>query len=102
MQTTKYRIYHSEEGVPKAERAASSLSPAQVQRHLENLPTTLDLHFASSSIKVNVESLPDEPDCICVTLASDRTTNEMKSSLCQCIKNLNLRTPGLCLLIEEQ
>ncbi len=101
MQTIEYRIFHSEEGVPKAERAGSSLSLSQVRRELENLPTALHLHFTTSSIEVEAESLSGEPDGVRVTLKSDQTEVEMKNSLVQCIKKLNQQKPGLCLLMER-
>lgn len=101
MQTIEYRIFHSEKGVPKAERAGSSLSLIQVRRQLENLPTLLHLNFVASSFELGAEFLLGEPDCVHVTLSSGQSENEMKSSLAQCINNLNQRTPGLCLLMEK-
>lgn len=101
MQTTKYRIYHSEEGVQKVERALSSFSPARLEHELEYLPTALWLHFKGSSIRAQTERLAGDPNCLLVTLESDQTKDEMESSLVQCIGKINSRTSGLSFLIEK-
>jgi len=97
----KYRIYHSEDGVPKVERAVSKLSSARLEHELEELPTALRLHFAKSFVEARTDLLPGEPHSIYVTLESDQNTSKMESSLVQCIKNVNSRTSGLSFLIEK-
>jgi hypothetical protein len=97
----KYRIWHSEDGVPKHERALSKLGLDRIQHEVEHLPTALELHFAGSSVNVQTERA-EEPGCLHVILESKRSGGEIVNSLVHCIRNLNNRTSGLCFVMEKE
>ena len=98
----KYRIWHSEDGLPKHERALSKLSLDRIKDEVEHLPRALELHFAGSSVNVQTERA-EEPGCLHVILESKRRSgDEMVNSLVHCMKNLNHRTSGLCFVLEKQ
>ena len=98
----KYRIWHSEDGLPKHERALSKLSLDRVQHEVEHLPRALELHFAGSSVNVRTERANEPPGFLHLTLESKRSGDEMVNSLVHCIRNLNNRTSGLCFVMERE
>ena len=97
----KYRIWHSQDGLPKHERALSKLSLDRVQHEVEHLPRALELHFAGSSVNVQTERAK-ELGFLHVILESKRSGDEMANSLVHCIRNLNNRTSGLRFVMERE
>ena len=97
----KYRIWHSEDGLPKHERVLSKLSLDRVQHEVEHLPRSLELHFAGSAVNVQTERAK-EAGFLHVILESKRSGDEMDSSLIHCIRNLNNRTSGLRFVMQRE
>lgn len=99
MTRRSYRIYYSSAGLPKGELP---LSEEQVARHLENLPTSLHLHFSSSNTEVVTnEASAQEAAEFCVTLVSSDSEAKLDDAIAACVRKLNLATPGLCFLIDR-
>jgi hypothetical protein len=101
MHTSKYRVYHSEEGVPKVERAMPRLSAAQIEREIEHLPTALYLHFKGSSIEAETVPVAGNAQSAVVTLESNLSKEDMERALLACVNKINARIAGLCLLFEK-
>src|SRR5256885_85066 len=98
----KYRIWHSEDGLGKHERALSKLSVDRIKQEVEHLPRSLELHFAGSSVNVQADRA-NESGGLHVTLESSRRSEpEIVHSLVHCIKNLNNRTNGLRFVMEKE
>ena len=95
---TKYQIYYSATGLPKTE---FPLPTHLVEHHFSCLPTDIDRHLSVKDIVSQVQIVSDRETQYAEVSLDDRGQKlDLRTMLADCIRTINMATPGLCFLIR--
>jgi hypothetical protein len=95
-----YRIYHSDEAVPKDVRTDSTLTYDRIMLELDLLPTVLQSHFEHQPFAITTrERAPYAPEIV-VMIQMDGPGEIIETKIAECITSMNERVCGLGLVAK--
>jgi hypothetical protein len=92
-----YRIYHSDEAVPRDVRGESTLTYDRIMFELDLLPTVLKTHFDQEFAITTRERKPYAPEIV-VMIQVEGPGEVIETKMAACITSMNERVSGLGLV----
>jgi hypothetical protein len=95
---TKFKIYYSASGLPKSE---FPLPPHLIEHHFSCLAADIHRHLSIKDILSQVKIVPNLEDQYAeVSLDDGGQKLDLATTLANCIRTINMATPGLCFLMD--